>query len=40
MIDARILSENAGIIKICERLGFAISPDKDPYVTRAQWQAS
>lgn len=40
MIDARILSENAGMIKICERLGFTISPDKDPYVTRAQWQAT
>lgn len=40
MIDARILSENGGMIKICERLGFAISRDKDPYVTRAQWQAS
>lgn len=37
MIDARILSENAGMIKICERLGFKISPDKDPFVTRAQW---
>lgn len=40
MIDARILSENVGMIKICQRLGFAISPDKDPFVTRAQWQAS
>ena len=40
MIDARILTENVGMIKICERLGFTISPDKDPYVTRAQWQAS
>ncbi len=38
MIDARILSENAGMIKICERLGFTISQDKDPYVTRAQWK--
>lgn len=37
MIDARILTENAGMIKICERLGFTISPDKDAYVTRAQW---
>jgi acetyltransferase len=40
MVDARILSENAGMIKICERLGFEISPDKDPYVTRAQWKAA
>lgn len=40
MIDARILSENAGMIKICERLGFKISQDKDPYVTIAQLQVS
>lgn len=39
MIDARILSENLGMIKICKRVGFVISTDKDPYVTRAQWQA-
>jgi len=38
MIDARILSENAGMIKICQKLGFVISADKDPYVTRAQWK--
>lgn len=38
MIDARILSENIGMIKLCQGLGFEISPDKDPYVTRAQWQ--
>lgn len=40
MIDSRILSENAGMIKICERLGFKIFQDKDPYITRAQWLAS
>lgn len=39
MIDARILSENVGMIKICQDQGFIISPDKDPYVTRAQWQS-
>lgn len=39
MIDARILTENTGMIKICKCAGFVISPDKDPYVTRAQWQA-
>lgn len=38
MIDARILSENAGMIKICRDQGFVISQDKDPFVTRAQWQ--
>lgn len=36
MIDARILSENAGMIKICRKLGFSITQDKDPYVSRAQ----
>jgi acetyltransferase len=34
-IDARILSENEGMIKICKRLGFEISQDKDPDITRA-----
>lgn len=38
MIDARILSENTGMIKICRDQGFEISPDKDPFVTRAQWK--
>lgn len=40
MIDARILSENVGMIKLCRQQGFAMSPDTDPYVTRAQWKAS
>jgi acetyltransferase len=40
MIDARILSENVGMIKLCRQLGFEMSPDTDPYVTRAQWKAS
>lgn len=35
MIDARILSENEGMIKICRDQGFVITPDKDPFVTRA-----
>lgn len=39
MIDARILSENEGMIKLCRRLGFDISADKDPYVSIAQWKA-
>ena len=38
MIDSRILTENIGMITICRRLGFTISPDKDPYITRAQWK--
>jgi acetyltransferase len=38
MIDARILSENVNMIKLCRQLGFTLSPDTDPYVTRAQWK--
>lgn len=38
MIDARILSENTGMIRLCEKHGFQISADSDPYVTRAQWK--
>lgn len=37
MIDSRILTENTGMISICRRLGFKISQDKDPEITRAQW---
>jgi acetyltransferase len=37
-IDARILSENEGMLKICQRSGFKLFPDKDPEVTRAQWK--
>jgi acetyltransferase len=40
MIDSRILSENEGMLRLCKKLGFEISPDKDPFVTRAQWKAS
>lgn len=36
MIDARILSENIGMIKICQQLGFDITPDKETFITRAQ----
>ncbi len=39
MIDSRILSENTEMIKLCKNLGFTITPDKDPDITRAQWQA-
>lgn len=37
-IDAQILSENSNMIKICERLGFEISADTDPDITRVQWK--
>lgn len=40
MIDARILSENDGMIKICKKLGFEVFQDKDPYVTRVQLQVA
>lgn len=39
IIDARILSENLEMINICKKLGFKISKDKDPFITRAQWEA-
>ena len=37
-IDARILSENIGMIKMCRLLGFTISQDVDISITRAQWK--
>jgi acetyltransferase len=39
-IDAQILSENINMIKICERLGFEISADSDPFITRVQWKVN
>jgi acetyltransferase len=39
MIDARILSENVGMIKLCRSLGFSITPDKDPDISVARWKA-
>lgn len=38
MIDARILSENVGMIRLCEKQGFTISQDKEPDIIRAQWK--
>jgi acetyltransferase len=38
MIDSRIIKENVGMIKLCQTLGFEITPDKDPFVVRAQWR--
>jgi acetyltransferase len=37
MVDARILSENEGMLKICRKLGFSVTLDKDPFICRAQW---
>ena len=39
MIDARVLSENEGMIKICQRAGFKIARDSDRFMTRVQWKA-
>ena len=39
MINSRILSENEGMLKICKRLGFEISQDKDRMMSQAQWKA-
>lgn len=36
MIDARILSENEGMIKICKQLGFDLSTDQDTFITIAR----
>ncbi len=40
VVDAYILSENAGMLKICQQMGFKFSQDKDPLVVHAQWRAS
>jgi acetyltransferase len=37
-VEARILSENIGMIKICSRLGFEISTEKDSLMTDARWK--
>lgn len=39
IVDAHILSENEGMLKICQRAGFKTIPHKDPYVVHARWQA-
>lgn len=37
MIDAHILSENVGMIKICRQMGFEITKDKDPFISVARY---
>jgi len=39
-IDAYILSENEGMLKICQRLGFTLEKEMDPEIIHAQWNAS
>lgn len=35
-VDALILSENVGMIKLCKNEGFEITPDKEPDIMRAR----
>lgn len=37
-IDALILSENDVMLKLCEKHGFTIEPDKESNVIRARWK--
>lgn len=40
VVNGYILSENTGMLKICEKLGFSLHPqEKDPLIIHAQWQA-
>lgn len=36
-VDAYILAENEGMIKICKMMGFEFIPDSDPYIVHARW---
>lgn len=38
-VDGYILSENTGMLKICERLGFSLHPEKDPLIIHAEWKS-
>lgn len=38
-VNAFILSENTGMLKLCERQGFLLEQDKDPFIIHAQWKA-
>ncbi|CUI16634.1 hypothetical protein PNK_1011 [Candidatus Protochlamydia naegleriophila] len=37
-IDAYILSENGGMLKICQRAGFELIPTQDPVIIHAKWK--
>ncbi len=37
-IDAYILSENAGMLKICQRAGFELTQSQDPVIIHAKWK--
>lgn len=40
VVDAYILSENTGMLKICERSGFELLTDPNPSIIHAQWRGS
>lgn len=40
VVDAYILVENAGMLKICQQMGFKFSQDKDPLIVHAQWKVN
>lgn len=39
-VDGYILSENTGMLKICEKLGFALYQEKDSPIIHAEWKAN
>jgi len=39
VIDAYILKENTGMLKLCERHGFILIEEKDPFIVHMQWRA-
>ena len=39
IVDGYILSENTGMLKICEKLGFILHQDKDSMIIHAEWKA-
>ncbi len=38
VVDGYILSENTGMLKICEKLGFNLYKNKDSQIIHAEWQ--
>jgi acetyltransferase len=39
IVDGYILSENTGMLKICQKLGFTLHQEKDSPIIHAQWKA-
>lgn len=40
IVDGYILSENSGMLKICEKLGFTTHQEKDPLIIHAEWHVT